>query len=204
MSTSEVKQNLAFEKKALSAKYKFGIEQALARASFLESSELIVLQALVIYLGCIWSQDEGRTGCVLTRLAIGIAEWMGLHRDGSNFGLPPFECEMRRRLWWLLCVLDSRNAERYRTRTIISVDSFDTKVPLNINDEDIDVDAVVAPVPRKGFTDMTSALLATDIFSAVNRLQKRGYEGANIEGESSSAASFFFTCFGHFKKIFYY
>jgi hypothetical protein len=186
MSNTEVKLNLGFEKNVLRNKYKFGVEQALARASFLENSELVVLQSLVIYLGCIWSQDEGRAGCALTRLAIGIAEWIGLHRDGSNFNLPPFECEMRRRLWWMLCIQDSRNAERYRTHTAIKIGSFDTQFPLNINDSDLDPHAITPPDSRTGFTDMTALLLAANIFSVVNQLQKWNSNDSTVEGKSTS------------------
>jgi hypothetical protein len=44
----------------------------------------------------------------LTGLAIRIAHSLGLHRDGTNFDVSPFDTEMRRRCWWQICVLDVR------------------------------------------------------------------------------------------------
>jgi hypothetical protein len=184
MSTAEVKLDLGIEKDVIRDRYKFGAEQALTRASFLDSSKLIVLQSLIIYLSCICSQEEGRAGWALTRLAIGIAEWLGLHRDGSNFNLPCFESEMRRRIWWQLCSLDSRNSERFRTYKTIRVGSFDTRLPRNINDSDLRVDAEVLPQARQGMTDMTLALLAAKIFSVVNKLQGSTCEG-RMDGKST-------------------
>ena len=172
MSSNEVKLNLGLEKKPLVDRYSFGVEQALARADFLNSAELITLQSFILYLACERCHEETRVGWALTRAAIGVAESLGLHRDGTIFGLPPFECEMRRRLWWQLCILDFRNAEKHGTDMSIMAESFDTKRPLNINDSDLMQDAVVPPQARDGFTEMTLTHIACDVCSAVNSLQR--------------------------------
>lgn len=40
-----------------------------------------------------------------------IAHGLGLHRDGTRFGLSPFETETRHRLWWSIYLLDLRASE---------------------------------------------------------------------------------------------
>jgi len=40
-----------------------------------------------------------------------IAQRIGLHRDPETLGIDPFNCEMRRRLWNQIWVLDIRSAE---------------------------------------------------------------------------------------------
>src|SRR5271170_1556480 len=87
-------------KQMLANRYRFATEQALARAGFLNSSSLMVLQAFVFFLICVRHQDDTRLVWALSGLAIHLAQALGIHRDGSNFGLDPFETEMRRRLWW--------------------------------------------------------------------------------------------------------
>ena len=192
MSSSEVKLNLGLEKKPLVDRYSFGVEQALARANFLNSTELVTLQSFVLYLTCARCHEKTRVGWALTRAAIGVAESLGLHRDGTIFGLPPFECEMRRRLWWQLCVLDFRNAEKNGTDMCIVAESFDAQRPLNINDSDITQDATVPPQTRDGFTEMTLTHIAFDVCSAMISLQQsrpdiKAEASANVDHSMSFA-----------------
>lgn len=80
-------------------RYKFGVEQALARANFLISEELLVLTAYIVYLVCLRCHEDGRVLWSLNGVAVRLAVSMGLQRDGTNFDITPFECEMRRRVW---------------------------------------------------------------------------------------------------------
>jgi len=47
----------------------------------------------------------------LSGVAMRIAQRIGLHRDPETLGIDPFNCEMRRRLWNQIWVLDVRSAE---------------------------------------------------------------------------------------------
>jgi len=86
-------------------RYRFATEQALARASFLQTQEVIVLQAFTLFLISARRHDDSRFVWTMTGLATRIANALGIHRDGAQFGLSPFETEMRRRLWWQVCTL---------------------------------------------------------------------------------------------------
>lgn len=44
-------------------------------------------------------------------MAVRIAQRMGLHSEAHNKEFPPFEAEMRRRLWWQIVLFDSRIGE---------------------------------------------------------------------------------------------
>lgn len=50
MSTSECRASLGQAKEVMLDRYRFAIQQALARADFLNSRNLVTLQALLIYL----------------------------------------------------------------------------------------------------------------------------------------------------------
>lgn len=71
----------------------------------------MVLQAFVIFLAVLRRNDNARVVWTLTGLAVRIAQVIGVHRDGIYFGLVPFEVEMRRRLWWQVCLLDARASQ---------------------------------------------------------------------------------------------
>ncbi|CAL3968320.1 unnamed protein product [Diplocarpon coronariae] len=166
MSQEEVKDSFAIERKDAYHQYRFGVEQALARAKFLDSSDLVTLQAFVLYLAVVRCEDASRAGWALVRSAIGIAQSLGLHRDGILFGLSPLDIEMRRRLWWQLCIVDFRLSDRHGTDPSIDAVSFDTKRPLNINDSDLLPDAKTLPEPRSGLTEMTITLICCEVSSA--------------------------------------
>ena len=114
--------------------------------------------------------DSRRLMWTLTSLAVRIAQALGLHHESISSSLGIFEKEMRRRLWWQICVLDSHAAEDRATNPIIYADSFSTRVPLHVNDGDLHVDALVEVEGRQGFTDMTFGLTCHALMDTVRRL----------------------------------
>ncbi|KAL9000245.1 MAG: hypothetical protein Q9169_001147 [Polycauliona sp. 2 TL-2023] len=95
---------------------------------------------------------------------------LGLQRDGEQFGLAPFETEMRRRLWWQIVHLDLRASEDHGSEPTIIEQSFDTRFPLNIQDEDIDPSMKEPPPEREGATEMTFDLIRYSVSTTARRL----------------------------------
>src|SRR3569833_448951 len=171
LTTWKIKINFQAEKSTLISKYRFALEQALAKAEFLTSADIVTLQAFLLFLTIVRRYDDTRFAWTLNGLIIRISQSIGLHRDGTNFAnLTPFETEMRRRLWWAICVLDLRSAEDQGTDLTIIDRTFDTQFPLNINDTDIDVDSISLPPARNGTTDLTFSLIRYEICSVARRL----------------------------------
>jgi Fungal specific transcription factor domain len=98
------------------------------------------------------SYDTSTLMC-LSGVAVRIARRIGLHRDGVSLGLPPFEVEMRRRLWWFITTVECRLAELGGSRPSQDL-QCDTRRPLNINDSDLSPDMTETPIQRSGVTDM--------------------------------------------------
>ncbi|KAI0839339.1 fungal-specific transcription factor domain-containing protein [Hypoxylon sp. FL0890] len=164
MEEDEVKINFGAEKGQLINKYRFATEQALAKANFLVTSELVVLQAFTLFLVLVRRYDDTRFAWTLTGLAIRISQSLGIHREGTKFDdLSPFDVEIRRRLWWAICILDLRSAEDQGTELTIAERTFDTQFPLNINDADITPEMTEFPEEKIGPTDMTFCLIRYEI-----------------------------------------
>ncbi|KAF5003640.1 hypothetical protein FDECE_9811 [Fusarium decemcellulare] len=176
----EVRANLGVTKDDVLTQYRFAVEQALAKANFLNSSETSTIQAFVIFLVVVRRQDESRFCWSLTGLVVHLAQGMGLHRDGSHFGLSPFETEMRRRLWWALLVLDLRSADELGTDLIIGDLFYDTQMPSNINDADITPETVEFPEPREGRSDSAVALVRYEICNLSRRLVRASSASASF------------------------
>lgn len=170
LSAEECMTIFAFEKQAGLKKYRFAFEQALARASFLSTQELVVLQSFALFLNCVRRYDDSRYVWTLTGLLIRLAQSLGIHRDGAKFGISPFQTEMRRRLWWQICTLDVRASEDHGSDPSISDETFDTSLPLNINDEDIDPSSKEAPKERDGWCEITFDLIRFTVSTTGRRL----------------------------------
>ncbi|KAH6639679.1 fungal-specific transcription factor domain-containing protein [Boeremia exigua] len=166
----ECMQRWGEDRSSLLLKYRFALEQALARANFLYCDETVILQAFVIFLILLRRNDDARKIWTLTGLVVRIAQTLGIHRDGSHFGLPPFEIEMRRRLWWQVCVLDARSSEDHGCDPTIVEAQFDAKMPLNVNDADLHPDMIEPPPERTGFTDMTFCLIRFEVANIFRRI----------------------------------
>lgn len=150
--------NFGTSKSDLSLKFRLGLEHTLAKADFLNVPDIVLVQAFAIFLSLVRRHDSPRFVWMMTGLVIRMAQYLGLQRDGTHFEhLTPFEIEMRRKVWWAVCMLDIRASEDQGTDLSIASGSFDTKIPLNINDEDIDPETKQMPTERDGVTDMSFA-----------------------------------------------
>ena len=87
-----------------------------------------------------------------------LAHALNLHRDGSGLSFPPYEAELRRRLWWQIIVLDVRAVEDRGTDPLIMPDSYTTQLLTNIDDDAFGPDSTVPLVPAVGPTDVTFCL----------------------------------------------
>jgi hypothetical protein len=88
---------------------------------------------------------------------------MGLNFDGTSYGLPPFETEMRRRLWWQIIFLDSRVGELAGCPPSMLQHLRTTRIPLNVNDSDLFPGMREPPVEHTGITEMIHVLPRCEI-----------------------------------------
>lgn len=171
LTNDQARQTFGEDKLELVMRYKFGCEQALARADFLQTDEMVVLQAFVTFLICLRRNDDARIIWTLTGLVVRMAQTLGIHRDGGHYDLAPFDIEMRRRLWWQICILDSRASEDHGCDPTITEQSFDTQMPLNVDDIDISPAMTSFPDPKLGCTEMTFGLIRFEIVAILRRIQ---------------------------------
>lgn len=80
---------------------------------------------------------------------------------GSSFS--PFEAELRRRLWYHLCGLESRSAEESSVRKPSVLHNHAVRMPANLNDYDVAPRMFKAPQARRGITEMTFPILRFEI-----------------------------------------
>ena len=152
-------------RKTLLSRYTSATEAALSRANFMGTTNPVVLQALVLHLHSVRDIYEPRALWSLTGVAVRIAQGMGLERDGVVLGLPPFETEMRRRIWWLLKNHDFRTAELCGLAKFRDLDTGaeSTKWPTNVNDDELYPGMPSLPVESNKLTDMAFVALRYEL-----------------------------------------
>ena len=187
MEDEDVLANFGATKTDLNLKFRRGLEQTLARADFLNDPDIVHVQTLTIFLALARRYDSPVYIWMMTGLLIRMARSVGLHRDGSQFSyLFPFEVEQRRRLWWMVIVVDIRASEDQGTEFTITEGSFDTKMPLNINDSDIEPETKEMPLERQGVTDMSLGVAMCELALMSMQLMASSPQtgGASLEDQA--------------------
>lgn len=98
---------------------------------------------------------------MLVGAAIRMAECMGLHRDGATFGLNHLETHVRRLIWHQLAFLDVRTGETQGPRPSLRIDDYDTRLPSNIDDVDLQTADLVES--KGSWTDTTFSLIRMEV-----------------------------------------
>jgi Fungal specific transcription factor domain len=161
----KVTDNFGDTKDQFLVRLMLGTEQSLLRAGVFNTTDLSVVQAFTIYLEFVGQPYGTRAIWIMASLLVRTAVSMGLHRDGSHFpNVSHFETEMRRRLWWHICFIDSRVSACEVSEDSISESIFDTQEPTNLNDADIEPNMSDEPVAREGYTDMSPCLLHCELW----------------------------------------
>ncbi|KAK3300410.1 uncharacterized protein B0H64DRAFT_470510 [Chaetomium fimeti] len=142
---------------------KIGTETALSKANFLSTTRFETLQAFVMYLLPLCRDEVSRAHSVLVGAAVRVAECMGLHRDGSAYGLTTLETQVRRLVWHQLCFLDVRTCEAQGPKPAIRREDYDTKMPFNCEENELTPQATVRPVPAETWTSMLLPIMRFEI-----------------------------------------
>jgi len=186
--TSSIRTGLASESDTALIRYQHGLQAALSRAEFLSKPTLHSLQALVLFLICARHHADRTYIWSMTGLTTRLAVKLGLHQDPTSHEMAPLVTEMQRRLWWQIVILDVLTAEENDMDPAIHEHTFDTKMPSNFNDQDLDGSMTTPPSPSGGRTEMIFALQRIAISYAARKIlfsakfvMDNGYEILSVE-----------------------
>ncbi|MCJ1383941.1 hypothetical protein MMC17_007055 [Xylographa soralifera] len=182
LNENECEQRLGEPRKTLLSRYISATKAALSRAKFMGTISLVVLQALVLHILSVRDIYEPRAVWSLTGVAVRIAQSMGLERDGVSLGLPPFETEMRRRIWWLIKTHDFRTAELCGLVKLrdLDVGGESTKYPTNVNDNQLYPGMPSLVTESKKLTDFVFVAVRYELVNfAAGRVTRFRQQGKN-------------------------
>ena len=191
LSDKECRELLGETRAMLLPRYVAATKIALARAKFMSSTSVVVLQALVLHILCIRDDHHPRAVWSLTGTAIRIAEGMGMRLDGTLLGLSPFETKIHRRIWWQLKMHDFRAAElcgqaKFRD---FNIDETTPKKPANVNDSELYPSMTQAPTESTKPTEMIWIMFRSDLasFAASQKVKMEKSGKTTLSSEEYSA-----------------
>lgn len=129
-------------------------------------------------------EDSGTNFRALFSLAVRMAQLIGLQEDPDEAFLP-YEAEMRRRVWWQLCGMESRGAEEGGARASSIMEDRSVKIPLNLLDLDLDPESIERVRPRSGVTDMFFFLIRSELMKCMGELftLSKNHRSGAIDGD---------------------
>ncbi|KAI5460870.1 fungal-specific transcription factor domain-containing protein [Mariannaea sp. PMI_226] len=177
MNEESVLLNFNASKGHLVERYRLGTEKALGQAGFLVTREIAVVQAFVIYLTILVQVGDIDLAWPLTGALLRIAKSLGLHSDAPSLpNRDVLDVELRRRLWWHICFLDSKSQKPGTRDLSISETSFDTKLPCSLDDRELDSTQRNIPTAQKPSTRLIPCLVRCELWRLVRSLEKRSHE----------------------------
>ncbi|KAI4727485.1 hypothetical protein E4T49_04743 [Aureobasidium sp. EXF-10728] len=111
----------------------------------LETGNLTLVQAFGMSAMFLQKINKPNTGYNYGGVAIRMAIGLGLHKEFGSQHISPFKQELRRRIWWSLCVLDVGATITYSRPLIWPQVGVDAALPSNIREEDLMVNSPVTP-----------------------------------------------------------
>lgn len=154
----QAEEVLGVTQQTLVGRLKIATERALTDANAMSSVNVQTLQAFTVYLIPQYRAEISRSHTVYVGTLIRLAMSAGLNRDSSNPSMDPVEGQVRRLLWHQICFLDLLTTEAQGPQPVIRDGSFDTTLPLNINDDALDWPDNKS-VPTSGWTDATFSII---------------------------------------------
>jgi hypothetical protein len=146
------------------------------------------LEAMVYNIMAEWNQGTENLTKVWTMIGMLVrtALQCGYHRDPSQYPeISVFQGEMRRRVWTLICGLDTLTSFFIGLPSMINNLDYDTKLPSNLHDWELSEEMTILP-PARPLTERTatSYLLSKNEITAIiakivphlNSLGKTSYD----------------------------
>ena len=116
------------------------------------------LETFLIYMEgeFVLSKDDQMNCYLIVGVAVRLAMRMGLHRDSDNVrgNITPYQGEFRRRIWHLLVQIDLLVSFHIGLPSMVQAIKSDTRIPLNLRDQDFDEDTTELP-PSRPETEIT-------------------------------------------------
>ncbi|KFY16394.1 hypothetical protein V492_01379 [Pseudogymnoascus sp. VKM F-4246] len=137
------------------------IPVALSMVGFPHRPSLYSLMAFILLNSMLIREEESLSSCSFVAVAFRVCQAMGIHKDGTDFGLDEIQTEERRRVWCHLMHLDVMTSILSGLPLIASSEMFsDTRMIQELRDEYIGKVQLTGDCDSSSIVDLNYVLTA--------------------------------------------
>ncbi|EME83099.1 uncharacterized protein MYCFIDRAFT_80656 [Pseudocercospora fijiensis CIRAD86] len=141
---------------------------ALYQADPLNTTEVATIQACALYIASARITDPSRRAWSLVGVLVRIARAVNIHREMRGESI--YMTEMKRRLWYFIVFLDSYSSIDRGSEPAIHPDTYNRRLPTNVNDQDFGEDSTTITPRLNEVADMTLSLISMEASDLTLRL----------------------------------
>lgn len=140
---------------------------------FLEVGNLTLVQALTLASNYQQKRDKPNSGYNYLGLAVRMAMGLGLHKEFQGWNISPLNMEIRRRVWWSLCVFDVGATVTFSRPDVWPYKGVEVSFPLNVNDKDLTAASTSYPPESSQMTPYTAVATQARFHIATHECYER-------------------------------
>ncbi|KAJ9137577.1 Regulatory protein GAL4 [Pleurostoma richardsiae] len=115
----------------------FAQARSILSFNFLEMGNLTLVQALTLISNYQQKRDKPNSSYNYLGLAVRMAMGLGLQKEFQGWNISPLNMEIRRRIWWCLCVFDVGGTITFSRPLVFPLENSEVSLPMNVNDRDL-------------------------------------------------------------------
>ncbi|KAI9163590.1 C6 transcription factor [Paramyrothecium foliicola] len=151
----------------------FAQARSLLSFNFLEVGNITLVQALTLASNYQQKRDKPNSGYNYLGLAVRMAMGLGLHKEFQGWNISPLTMEIRRRVWWSLCVFDVGATVTFSRPDVWPYKGVEVSFPLNVNDKDLTAASQAYPLESSQITPYTAVSTQARFHIATHEIYDR-------------------------------
>lgn len=139
----------------------FARARSMLSFDFLEVGNMTLVLSLTLASNYQQKRDKPNSGYNYLGLAVRMAMVLGLHKEFQGWNISPLNMEIRRRVWWSLCVIDVGATITFIRPDVWPYNGIDVSLPLNVHDRDLIAASTAYPAAEQGTSVTPYTAVAT-------------------------------------------
>ncbi|ROW11228.1 hypothetical protein VMCG_01307 [Cytospora schulzeri] len=151
----------------------FAQARSILSFNFLELGNLTLVQALTLTSNYQQKRDRPNSAYNYLGLAVRMAMGLGLHKEFQGWNISPLNMEIRRRVWWSLCVFDCGATITFSRPLTWPFDGVEVSLPRNVHDRELTPNSLNYPAETEDITPYTAVRTQAAFHLATNFVYTR-------------------------------
>ncbi|KAI0159302.1 fungal-specific transcription factor domain-containing protein [Pestalotiopsis sp. NC0098] len=151
----------------------FSHARSMLSFDLLEMGNSSLVSAITLFANYQQKRDKPNSGYNYLGLAVRMATGLGFHKEFPGWNISPLKMEMRRRIWWALCVFDVGATITFSRPILWPLDGVEVSFPLNVTDRELTANTKVYPAENLGVTPYTAVNVQARFHVSTNEIYSR-------------------------------